>query len=174
VKLFPHRIEGLRQTEGHQNWKSVPGYEAAYMVSDAGLVFSCKSGRLLTLSLTTHGYIRVSLNTGHKSSVKHVHRLVAEAFIPNPDNLPQVNHKDGDRLNNNVSNLEWCNNSQNQQHAYDTGLKSKKLSAEDRQYICTHYIPRHHDYGTRGLGRKFGVSQTAICHVLKKGGGSHV
>lgn len=151
------------------NWKPVRGYGGLYEVSDTGLIFSHKTNRLLKCSLTTHGYKRVALNTGHKSTFKHIHRIVAEAFIPNPDNLPQVNHVDGDKTNNHVSNLEWCNNSQNQQHAYDTGLKFRKLSPDDRQFIITHYVPRDPHLGTRGLGRRFDVSQTAIRQVLKKG-----
>lgn len=151
------------------NWKPVPGYEGQYDVSDTGLIFSYKTNRLLGCGLTTHGYKQVALNTGHESKFCQVHRLVAEAFIPNPNDLPQVNHRDGDKTNNHVSNLEWCDNSQNQQHAYDSGLKSRKLSPEDRQFICDHYTPRDPEFGTRGLGRYFNVSQTAIRQVLKKG-----
>lgn len=151
------------------NWKPIKGYVGQYDVSDTGLVFSHKTNRLLDCGLTTHGYRRVVLTTGHKSSFKHVHRLVAEAFIPNPDNLPQVNHKDGNRLNNRADNLEWCTHSENIQHAYDTGLKSGKLSPDDRQFICDHYIPRDPEFGTRGLARRFNVSQTAISQVLRKG-----
>lgn len=152
------------------NWKPIIGYEDQYMVSDTGSVFSQKTNRMLKSRLTTHGYLQVALNTGHDSSFKHVHRLVAEAFIPNPDGLPQVNHRDGNKLNNKVENLEWCDNSQNQKHAYDIGLKSRKLTPDDVKYICDHYIPKHKEFGTRGLGRKFNVSQTAIRLVLRKGG----
>ena len=151
------------------NWKPIKGYVGQYDVSDTGLVFSHKTNRLLDCGLTTHGYRGVVLTNEHKSSFKHVHRLVAEAFIPNPDNLPQVNHKDGNRLNNRADNLEWCTGSENIQHAYDTGLKSGKLSPDDRQFIRGHYIPRDPEFGTRGLARRFNVSQTAISQVLRKG-----
>ena len=151
-------------------WKPIEGYEDQYSICDLGYVYSLKSGRLLKARETTHGYLQVALNTGHKSKFVHIHKLVAEAFVPNPQNLPQVNHIDGVKINNSADNLEWCNNSQNQQHAYDTGLKSRKLSAGDRTFICTHYTPRHPQFSTHALSRQFGVSQTTIRQVLKKGG----
>lgn len=70
------------------------------------------------------GYVLISLTYDGKEKRRQLHRLVALAWIPNPDNLPQVNHKDGDKKNNRVSNLEWCTNLQNMQHAWSTGLMS--------------------------------------------------
>jgi len=153
------------------NWKPVKGYEGLYEVSDAGDVFSVRTGRMMKSSMTSHGYMRVVIQVDGKQSMKHCHRLVAEAFIPNPDNLPQVNHIDGNRLNNHVSNLEWCTPSENLKHAYRTGLKKRKLTDEDITFIRIHYIPRHPDFGTRGLGRRFGVTQVAISHVIHMKGG---
>jgi hypothetical protein len=67
-------------------------------------------------------YQKCVLKINGKPTMKYIHRLVAEAFIPNPDNKPEVNHKDGNKLNNNVSNLEWATLSENRLHAYKTGL----------------------------------------------------
>ena len=87
-------------------WKEIKDYEGLYQVSNLGRVKS--STKILKNRLSKRGYYIVTLYKNGKSTTKWVHRLVAEAFIPNPDNLPQVNHKDEDKLNNRVDNLEWC------------------------------------------------------------------
>ena len=74
-------------------------------------------------NINSDGYLRIKFSVDKKVINKFVHVLVAEHFIPNPDNLPQVNHIDGNKLNNNINNLEWCTASQNMQHAYDNNLK---------------------------------------------------
>lgn len=94
-------------------WKHVQNYEGRYKVSDTGLVYSVRKNRVLR-PCTNHGYKCVLLTSvDAKRTLKYVHRLVAEAFIPNPENLPCVNHKDEDKSNNNVNNLEWCSWSYN-------------------------------------------------------------
>ena len=98
----------------------------------------------LVLMINKFGYCVVNLYIKHKPKQFRVNRLVAEAFIPNPDNLPQVNHKDGDKLNNNVENLEWCTAKYNTDHAIATGLRinsgetfhSSKLKEKDVHKIC--------------------------------------
>ena len=155
-------------------WKPVIGYEGLYEVSDQGNVYSLVSNKTVNSGLTTKKYKRVCLTLNGKKKFHHVHRLVAEAFISNPFNLPQVNHKDGDKQNNAAENLEWCSASDNMKHSYDSGLHFKKLSDEDVCFIREHYIPMDKDFGTRGLGRRLNVSQTAICKVLKEGDAVHV
>ena len=103
-------------------WKPVPGYEGLYEVSDQGNVRSLnyrKTGKTFVMSpgVDKKGYKRVSLVKDKKHTTFQVHRLVASAFIPNPGNLPQVNHKDKNTGNNCVDNLEWCTNSYNIAHA---------------------------------------------------------
>ncbi len=100
--------------------KCIKGYES-YFVSEYGDVFSTKRNKYLTKSFN-NGYAKVIIKVNGVCNNKSVHRLVAEAFIPNPENKPQVNHIDGNKSNNHVSNLEWCNQSENNKHAFRNGL----------------------------------------------------
>ena len=89
-------------------WKEIIGYKGLYEVSSFGEVRNVKTGRKLKLSLGTTGYYQVSLRKDLEPKMHLVHRLVAQAFLSNPYILPQVNHIDEDKKNNNVNNLEWC------------------------------------------------------------------
>lgn len=89
-------------------WKDVVGYEGLYKVSNKGEVMSIITGRLLKPCDNGKGYLIVTLCKDGKKNKSYVHRLVATAFIPNPDKLPQVNHKDENKDRNIESNLEWC------------------------------------------------------------------
>lgn len=110
------------------NFKVITGYPD-YLISESGEIFSLKSNRNLKPYKTTKGYLQVRLDSG---KAFHVHRLVAEAFIPNPDNLPQINHKNEDKTDNRVENLEWCNQSQNMQHG--TGKVERLLGTLNRYF----------------------------------------
>lgn len=121
-----------------ENWKAIPNFEG-YEASDHGRVRSIDRmttdskghkykiyGKVKYFSLNKKGYPQVILWRSNKTTTKRIHRFVAELFIPNPDDLPQVNHKDGNKQNNHFSNLEWCTNQYNQLHAWRTlGLKRK-------------------------------------------------
>lgn len=106
-----------------EHWKPVPGFEGLYMVSQLGGVYSTRSRR--RLSPTKTGYAIVTLYKDGKSTSRAVHRLVAEAFLPNPDNLQIVNHKDGNKQNNRLENLEWCTQKENVAHAIKMGVHGK-------------------------------------------------
>ena len=97
-------------------FKEIPNY-SEYMISNKGEVYSVKSQRNLTWSYNHAGYPTVCLTINKKEYTRKVHKLVALTFLPNPKNLPQINHIDGDKLNNNVENLEWCTASHNRLHA---------------------------------------------------------
>lgn len=122
--------------EPDEIWKPVDGYEGIYEVSNIGRVKSLPKtiiikqpkairifqSRLFKKSVNRYGYIIVSLHLNLKIKQFKVHRLVAKAFIPNPDNKPYVNHIDGDKQNNHVTNLEWCTAQENSIHAVRNGL----------------------------------------------------
>ena len=117
MKLYPHQS------------KAVKGYERLYKVDMDGNVYSLKSGNTLTAQAHNgkQPYYYVCLCKDGKKKNFFIHRLVAEAFIDNPDKLPQVNHKDGNIHNNNVSNLEWVTNARNTKHAYENHLRKNKV-----------------------------------------------
>jgi hypothetical protein len=95
-----------------------------YFVTEEGLIFSSKTNKFLKFSYDQQGYQRVCLYVGNcKNKTIKVHRLVAETFIENVENKKDVNHIDGNKTNNNISNLEWCTRSENIKHAFKNGLK---------------------------------------------------
>lgn len=95
-----------------EEWRDVHEFEGIYQVSSLGNIRNSKN-KLLKLYHNTNGYMSIDLYKNGKVHKFRVHRLVAEAFIPNLYNLPMVNHRDGNKMNNQVSNLEWCDNSYN-------------------------------------------------------------
>lgn len=154
-------------------WKKIKGYPD-YYVSNFGRVksyYGRTNGEVLQGHLVNSGYKTVALYTAPKTSTrKSIHRLVAEAFIPNPENKPQVNHIDGDRFNNAVTNLEWVTCSENTQHAYDKELESKgegRYNAKLTWDIVNEI--RENPEGRRPIhfARKYGVSKSLITRVRK-------
>ena len=100
----------------------IDGLSTDYNINEQGQIFSNKTHKILTGTIMNTGYRMVRLTTEAGKKGYAVHRLVAETFIPNPDGLPIVNHKDGNKLNNAVSNLEWVSAAENRQHAIDTNI----------------------------------------------------
>lgn len=116
-----------------EEWKDIKGYEGLYRISNWGRVFSTHTNRVIKNRLTGR-YLQVSLSKNGKITQPLVHRLVAEAFIPNTDNLPQVNHKDEDKTNNRVDNLEWCSCEYNNNYGTHCQRISKTKSIEVEQW----------------------------------------
>lgn len=123
-----------------EEWKDISGYEGKYMISNLGRVKSLPNrdrNSIMILSPYENGieYKMVDLiKDGHQKHAR-VHRLVAKAFIDNPEDKPYINHKDGNRRNNIISNLEWCTQKENVRHAHVTGLIKHKLSGDDVDMI---------------------------------------
>lgn len=107
-------------------WKFIPEFPD-YMVSDDGKVYSMKTHKNLTLSPSKNGYMSVELRNESGSKRILVHRLVASAFIPNPDGLPQVNHIDEDKSNNASTNLEWCSAKYNMNYGTAARTRHEKI-----------------------------------------------
>lgn len=171
-----------------ETWKSLKGIVECgdnYEISSMGIVKSIsryetyiKNGKkvkrkrnekIMTNKFDNYGYAYVNLFLDGKKKICKTHRLVALAFIPNPDNLPTVNHKDGDKSNAHIDNLEWATYGENNKHAYDTGLKPKKLSDNNKEWIREVYKPYDKRFGSRALAKKFGVGQATISNIASKG-----
>lgn len=104
----------------------IVGYEALYLITRAGVVASLRSGRQLAVAINNCGYATVLLRKDGKTRRHLIHRLVAQAFVPNLAGKPFVNHRDGNKLNNADSNLEWVTQSENEKHAFALGLKAPR------------------------------------------------
>lgn len=151
--------------------KDIPGFPG-YQATEEGRIFSLKRNRFLAGNKLNRGYRTVSLCLHGKQYTCSVHRLVAMAFIPNPQNLPQVNHIDTDKTNNSVTNLEWVNSQENITHAIKMGVWShgngdhfRKLTPEQVEFI------RQSDDSSNTLGKLLGVNGSTVRRV--RGGVTH-
>lgn len=127
-----------------EKWEPIKGYSGSYSVSSKGRIWSHLSKKFLAKNVGTHGYIRVNLRKDSKTKQVLVHRIVAEAFLDNNKGFPQVNHKDGEKTNNNLNNLEWCTEQSNTNHAYSQlkreGSRKNQFGADNprsRKYLIT-------------------------------------
>ena len=120
-------------------WKPIEGTDGGYEVSNLGRVMSKmqRNPRIMPQTIQRSGYHYVMLHVNNKPTCRRVHRLVAQAFLPNPANMKEVNHKDGNKDNNRADNLEWCTRSHNVKHSFDMGLKQPhRWTAEERKQIA--------------------------------------
>lgn len=153
------------------------GHKSKYKVSNTGKIITFKSSQEKEIKqhYDKYGYLKVSLKYKGKTYHKFVHRLVAEAFIPNPKNKPQVNHKDGNKSNNNVTNLEWNTPKENIIHAEKHGLRTH-FSCEDHpnattdnntiRRICELLV--QNELTVTDIAKKVGVSFTVVYNILHK------
>jgi len=166
-------------------FKDINGYEGLYQISNLGKVKSLhrirkgKGGsncpvreRICKTKLQNGGYEQATLIKNSEPKTLYVHRLVAEAFIPNPHSKAQVNHIDGNKLNNNSDNLEWVNQSENELHARNKGLKRRDCFG-DKRYVLgkpklnittANEIRSMKSLSTNELAEKYNVSR----HTIKK------
>lgn len=161
-------------------WKDIPEFEGLYQVSNLGRVKSLKrtiitsNGKKVTykpkyLSILEHykGYLYTRIQYKNNQKSFYIHRLVAQAFIPNPNNLPEVNHIDGDKTNNCVENLEWCNDTENKEHAKNNNLLAvgknccRKMTKED--VINVRSIK---DKTIKELAKMYDISITSMSNII--------
>ena len=158
-------------------WKDVVGFEEYFMVSNTGKVWSKRTNKELKQCKIKSGYLTITTRIGGRSGKAYclkVHKLVAEAFIPNPEGKPYVNHKNLDKTDNNLTNLEWVTASENAAHYYSSIESSggrrcyaaRALSSGDVAFIREAYVPRDPVYGARALSRRFGIHHNSILAIL--------
>jgi hypothetical protein len=145
----------------------VDGYNGLYAISECGQVISHSKGEPLIRKpfIDGSGYKTVPLHANGKTVNHRVHRMVAKAFVGNPNDHKCVNHMDGNKLNNQFDNLEWCTSSHNNLHARKTSLNPSKLSSNDVELIKELLVSTAHTL--IHIGKIFGVSKTTILNVKK-------
>ena len=142
-------------------WKDIEGYEGLYQVSSWGRVKNFTTGEVLK-GINTRGYLQVSLYTKGNKSNYRIHILVAQAFIPNPQNKPQVNHIDEDKENNNIENLEWVTAKENLNHG------TRNLRASKTKSIPIICIETGVEYSSgKECAKQMGLHRGNITSVLK-------
>ncbi len=168
-----------------ETWKDVVGYEGRYQVSSMGRIKSfpnkTRNGERILKNLLSGNvpYYYIDLVKDAKTHRKTIHRIVAEAFIPNPENKPQVNHIDGDKRNNRFDNLEWNTRSENQLHSIRTGLRTAKGVKNSQAKLDEVGVKVIREAIAAGYPRKeiakyFNISQPTLCDIYKRRSWAHV
>lgn len=148
--------------------------DANYAVDELGNVYSMRRNKQLTAKLNHDGYLRIQLWKNQKCEYISIHRLIAETFIPNPENKPFVNHINGIKGDNRVENLEWCTQKENIKHAFDTGLSRhrpknwKVLSKKVEQYDLDGNLLNTW-LSTMDVERTLGINHVYISKACKTG-----
>jgi hypothetical protein len=157
-------------------WKTIKN-ESQYEVSSDGQVRNIRTGHVKSLRLDRYGYSRVTLYPSGKTYT--VHRLVSETFLENSEDLPQINHKNGNKTDNNVENLEWCNASHNAKHR-DTELRSKWKGQQNPEAVLTFAQAKEIKYGdfpnmtNKQIGKLYGVKDEAVRQIRNGTNWKHI
>lgn len=161
------------------DFKKIADYEHEYAINKEGKVLSLLTDQYVETAVDTKGYLTVNLYKDGTRKTKRVHILVAETFIPNPENLPVVNHIDGDKTNPNYMNLEWVSYSENTVHAHKTGLQTKTsnkrvIRGDGRVYPSITQAANENNITKSAISKVVnGVRKTAGGHTWKLEGGEN-
>ena len=173
MKCYPLDLENIAD----EIWKDIRGYEGFYQISNYGRIksFKRKNAIILRPVVTPEGYLRVGLKKDSASKSFYVHILVGTAFLPNPESKPEINHEDGCKFNNHVSNLKWVTGLENKRHSVKMGLhragsnfRDAKLIDEQVRYIRKVYKPRDAEFGGAALAKKFKMSFSSMMRVIHR------
>lgn len=150
--------------------KTIDGFPD-YRITEDGRVFSLFSGDFMALKESNFGYLRIGLRRNTKQKFVLVHRLVACAYIPNPKNKPQVNHKNGNKKDNRVENLEWVTASENHRHAFDVlGKISPRKRLTEEEISCIRFFANNDRVTNPILCRIFNLNKSTIYKIMQKKG----
>lgn len=155
--------------------KDIKGFEGRYTISNLGIVRSLLTGKVMKPSITKSGYQRVNLRYAHSRDYKSllVHRLVAMNFLPNPDHYNEINHKDCNRLNNKVSNLEWCNRFYNIKYAFrygkasNKGIRNPNAKLNEDDIIAIKSLANTGRFFNTQIAKLFKVSSATINNIVR-------
>lgn len=145
-------------------YKVIQEYEELYKIDNLGNIYSLKTGKLRKATLTPYGYMRICLSKNGRCVSHHVHKLVALTFIPNPDNKPCINHKNFDKTDNRVANLEWCSHKENTIHMYQNKPTKKGMTPERANEVRELY--KQGGYRQVDLAEMFGISRSEVGGIL--------
>lgn len=164
---------GLEDLDGEE-WRDIKGYEGHYQISNYGRVKSSYMGKVKIVKpdLSTVGYLGIGLYKKGTYRRAKIHRLVAEAFILNPENKKTVDHIFNNKFDNYFENLRWATQAENNQYAYDTGAKKTgeesyqaKLTNEQVRYCRAVYNPFDKNFNAKALAKLFGVKKSVIYNL---------
>jgi len=161
-----------------ERWRAIPDYEGWYEAGDLGNIKrvngdnSARAGKILK-PWTSHGYKRVSLYKNGEETSSHVHQIIMETFVGPCPNDKEVNHKDGDKANNELANLEYVTHAENVQHAFDTGLLSRRGEKNSQSKLTEENVHEARRLLAMGvtqteIAKKFGVNKTTICNIANR------
>lgn len=154
-------------------YRKIEGVDGEYFIQPNGNVWKqTRSGKKIVKQTLSKGYYRINVKVGETHTSKAVHRLVAQAYIPNPENKPCVNHKDGVKTNNAASNLEWCTHAENTRHALERRLIKKgcespsSILTKEQVELIKQCLEK--DMSINLVAKSFAVSRSAIDDIKHK------
>lgn len=163
----------------YEEWKVIEGHDSLYEISDKGRVRNTLTNKILKQHKNAYGYYCLGLRfEGRKQKSYLVHRLIAKVFIPNPENKPQINHKDCNKTNNSIDNLEWCTKNENNLHAFANGLidrRGEKASGSkltEKQVLEIRELCKTMEQ--KDIAPMFGINKSHVSNIFTRKSWKHI